>query len=77
MLFGSVHCQRESLGVELVLTYNIGDMLNPNKKYNLEYYLGVVDKIVAMGAHIVGIKDSSCPQSFHYIPHQGLRLPVS
>lgn len=34
-----------------------GDMLNPNKKYNLEYYLGVVDKIVAMGAHILGIKD--------------------
>lgn len=34
------------------------DMLNPNKKYNLEYYLGVVDKIVAMGAHVVGIKDS-------------------
>jgi hypothetical protein len=32
-------------------------MLNPDKKYNLEYYLGVVDKIVAMGAHIVGVKD--------------------
>jgi pyruvate carboxylase len=31
-------------------------MLNPSKKYNLEYYLGVVDKIVAMGAHILGIK---------------------
>lgn len=34
-----------------------GDMLNPNKKYNLEYYMGVVDKIVGMGAHILGIKD--------------------
>jgi pyruvate carboxylase len=34
-----------------------GDMLNPKKKYNLEYYLGVVDKIVGMGAHILGIKD--------------------
>ncbi|KAB8336831.1 hypothetical protein FH972_021139 [Carpinus fangiana] len=34
-----------------------GDMLNPAKKYNLEYYLKVVDKIVAMGAHILGIKD--------------------
>jgi len=33
-------------------------MLNPSKKYNLEYYLGVVDKIVAMGAHILGIKVS-------------------
>ena len=32
-------------------------MLNPSKKYNLEYYLGVVDKIVAMGAHILGVKD--------------------
>lgn len=34
-----------------------GDMLNPKKKYNLEYYLNVVDKIVGMGAHILGIKD--------------------
>ncbi|KAK3068736.1 pyruvate carboxylase, partial [Teratosphaeriaceae sp. CCFEE 6253] len=34
-----------------------GDMMNPKKKYNLEYYLGVVDKIVGMGAHILGIKD--------------------
>ncbi|KAK6430356.1 pyruvate carboxylase, partial [Oleoguttula sp. CCFEE 5521] len=34
-----------------------GDMLNPEKKYNLEYYLKVVDKIVKMGAHILGIKD--------------------
>ncbi|KAH9844394.1 Pyruvate carboxylase [Teratosphaeria destructans] len=34
-----------------------GDMLNPNKKYNLEYYMKVVDRIVAMGSHIVGIKD--------------------
>ncbi|KAF2185003.1 pyruvate carboxylase [Zopfia rhizophila CBS 207.26] len=34
-----------------------GDMLNPNKKYNLEYYLNVVDKIVNMGAHVLGIKD--------------------
>lgn len=35
-----------------------GDMLNPNKKYNLEYYMSLVDKIVGMGAHILGIKDS-------------------
>ncbi|KAF2259170.1 pyruvate carboxylase [Lojkania enalia] len=34
-----------------------GDMLNPKKKYNLEYYMSVVDKIVGMGAHILGIKD--------------------
>lgn len=34
-----------------------GDMLNPDKKYNLEYYLNVVDKIVEMGTHFIGIKD--------------------
>ncbi|KAK4561185.1 pyruvate carboxylase [Recurvomyces mirabilis] len=34
-----------------------GDMLNPKKKYNLEYYMGVVDKIVGMGAHVLGVKD--------------------
>ncbi|PUU75282.1 carbamoyl-phosphate synthase L chain, ATP binding domain-domain-containing protein [Tuber borchii] len=35
-----------------------GDMLNPNKKkYTLEYYLEIVDKIVAMGTHVLGIKD--------------------
>ncbi|PSK57910.1 Pyruvate carboxylase [Elsinoe australis] len=34
-----------------------GDMLNPKKKYNLEYYMGLVDRIVKMGAHILGIKD--------------------
>ncbi|KAF2644371.1 pyruvate carboxylase [Massarina eburnea CBS 473.64] len=34
-----------------------GDMLNPKKKYNLEYYLSLVEKIVGMGAHILGIKD--------------------
>ncbi|OCK74713.1 pyruvate carboxylase [Lepidopterella palustris CBS 459.81] len=34
-----------------------GDMLNPHKKYNLDYYMTVVDKIVHMGAHVLGIKD--------------------
>ncbi|GAB7357784.1 hypothetical protein MBLNU459_g0431t1 [Dothideomycetes sp. NU459] len=34
-----------------------GDMLNPSKKYNLEYYMGCVDQVVNMGAHILGIKD--------------------
>lgn len=33
-------------------------VLNPKKKYNYEYYMGLVDKIVGMGAHILGIKDS-------------------
>ncbi|GAB7359449.1 hypothetical protein MBLNU230_g6097t1 [Neophaeotheca triangularis] len=34
-----------------------GDMLNPGKKYNLEYYMSLAEKIVGMGAHILGIKD--------------------
>ncbi|BFZ57918.1 pyruvate carboxylase [Savitreella phatthalungensis] len=34
-----------------------GDMLNPKKKYNLQYYLDLVDQIVDMGGHILGIKD--------------------
>ncbi|KAL5121854.1 pyruvate carboxylase [Pleosporales sp. CAS-2024a] len=35
-----------------------GDLLNPKKKkYTLEYYIEVVDKIVAMGAHVIGLKD--------------------
>lgn len=34
-----------------------GDMLNPNKKYNLPYYMDLVEKIVKMGAHTLGIKD--------------------
>ncbi|KAF5118670.1 hypothetical protein DV452_001945 [Geotrichum candidum] len=42
--------------VEATVCYS-GDMLNPKKKYNLEYYIDVVDKIVAMGTHILGIKD--------------------
>ncbi|KAJ3493862.1 hypothetical protein NLG97_g4464 [Lecanicillium saksenae] len=34
-----------------------GDMLNPNKKYNLEYYLDLVEKLVNLDIHILGIKD--------------------
>ncbi|KAI1845661.1 hypothetical protein JX265_005351 [Neoarthrinium moseri] len=34
-----------------------GDMLNPKKKYNLEYYLSLVDKLVALDIDILGIKD--------------------
>ena len=36
----------------LILLYQ-----NPKKKYNLEYYMDLVDKIVKIGTHIVGIKD--------------------
>ncbi|KAK9459443.1 carbamoyl-phosphate synthase L chain, ATP binding domain-containing protein [Lipomyces oligophaga] len=42
--------------VEATVCYS-GDMLNPKKKYNLEYYLNVIDEIVKMGTHIIGIKD--------------------
>lgn len=34
-----------------------GDMLNPDKKYNYDYYMGLVDQIVKMGAHVLGVKD--------------------
>ncbi|KAF2405616.1 pyruvate carboxylase [Trichodelitschia bisporula] len=34
-----------------------GDMLNPKKKYNFEYYMSLAEKIIGMGAHILGIKD--------------------
>ncbi|KAF3004709.1 pyruvate carboxylase [Neopestalotiopsis sp. 37M] len=34
-----------------------GDMLNPKKKYNLKYYLELVDKLVALDIDILGIKD--------------------
>lgn len=42
--------------VESTVCYS-GDMLQPGKKYNLEYYLNVVDEIVKMGTHFLGIKD--------------------
>ncbi|KAJ5675654.1 Pyruvate carboxylase [Penicillium macrosclerotiorum] len=42
--------------VEATICYS-GDMLNPSKKYNLEYYLALADKIVSMGTHVLGIKD--------------------
>ncbi|GAQ07929.1 pyruvate carboxylase [Aspergillus lentulus] len=42
--------------VEATICYS-GDMLNPKKKYNLEYYLALVDKIVQFNPHILGIKD--------------------
>ncbi|CAN6672193.1 pyruvate carboxylase 2 [Trichomonascus vanleenenianus] len=42
--------------VEATVCYS-GDMLNPKKKYNLEYYMNMVHEIVKMGTHILGIKD--------------------
>ncbi|KAF4992100.1 hypothetical protein FGRMN_7378 [Fusarium graminum] len=34
-----------------------GDMLRPGKKYNLEYYLDLADKLVKLDIDILGIKD--------------------
>lgn len=42
--------------VEATVCYS-GDMLKEGKKYNLDYYLKMVDEIVSMGTHILGIKD--------------------
>ncbi|KAL6716411.1 pyruvate carboxylase [Lecanora helva] len=42
--------------VEATVCYS-GDMLNPQKKYNLEYYMDLIGKIVKIGTHIIGIKD--------------------
>ena len=42
--------------VEATICYS-GDMLNPHKKYNLDYYMSLVDRIVKMDAHVLGIKD--------------------
>ncbi|KAK9455075.1 carbamoyl-phosphate synthase L chain, ATP binding domain-containing protein [Dipodascopsis uninucleata] len=52
-----VEAARKAGGVvEATVCYS-GDMLNPEKKYNLNYYLEMVDEIVNMGTHILGIKD--------------------
>jgi pyruvate carboxylase len=42
--------------VEGTVCYS-GDMLNPKKKYNLAYYLDLVDKLVKLDIHVLGIKD--------------------
>ncbi|CAP60542.1 uncharacterized protein PODANS_1_8330 [Podospora anserina S mat+] len=34
-----------------------GDMLNPKKKYSLDYYIDLVDKLVALDIDVLGIKD--------------------
>lgn len=42
--------------VEGTVCYS-GDMLNPRKKYNLPYYIELVDKLVALDIDVLGIKD--------------------
>ncbi|KAK8050055.1 pyruvate carboxylase [Apiospora phragmitis] len=34
-----------------------GDMLNPKKKYNLDYYMGLAEKLVNMDIDVLGLKD--------------------
>ena len=42
--------------VEGTVCYS-GDMLNPKKKYNLDYYMDLVAKLVDLKIHVLGIKD--------------------
>lgn len=42
--------------MEATVCYS-NDMLNPRKKYNLQYYVNLVDKIVKLETYIIGIKD--------------------
>ncbi|XP_011270291.1 hypothetical protein CAOG_08680 [Capsaspora owczarzaki ATCC 30864] len=43
--------------IEAAICYT-GDVLNPKRpKYNLPYYIGLVEKLVEMGIHILAIKD--------------------
>ncbi|KAI9683354.1 MAG: pyruvate carboxylase [Trizodia sp. TS-e1964] len=42
--------------IEATVCYS-GDMLNPKKKYNLQYYMDLIDKIVKLDIHVLGIKD--------------------
>ncbi|CCK72934.1 pyruvate carboxylase 2 KNAG_0M00810 [Huiozyma naganishii CBS 8797] len=42
--------------VEATICYS-GDMTQPGKKYNLDYYLEIAEAVVQMGTHILGIKD--------------------
>ncbi|KAL8908825.1 MAG: hypothetical protein Q9207_000551 [Kuettlingeria erythrocarpa] len=41
--------------VEATVCYS--GVLNPQKKYNLDYYMDLIGKIVKIGTHIIGIKD--------------------
>ncbi|KAI4206230.1 MAG: hypothetical protein LQ346_001201 [Caloplaca aetnensis] len=40
-----------------MLTSGLTAVLNPQKKYNLDYYMDLIGKIVKIGTHIIGIKD--------------------
>jgi pyruvate carboxylase len=44
--------------VEGAIMYT-GDMLRPGCKYNLEYYMGIADKLIEFGSHVLAIKSMS------------------
>lgn len=44
--------------VEGAIMYT-GDMLKPGNKYNLDYYMGIVDKLIEFGSHVLAIKSMS------------------
>lgn len=44
--------------VEAAILYT-GEMLDPPSKYSLQYYLDLIDKLVAIGAPIIAIKSMS------------------
>jgi pyruvate carboxylase len=45
-------------GIAEVAVYYTGDLLNPAEDlYTLDYYLGLADRIVEAGAHVLAIKD--------------------
>lgn len=51
-------CLAAGAVVEAAILYT-GDMLDPACKYSLPYYLDLVDKLVATGAHVIAIKSMS------------------
>lgn len=51
-------CLRAGAVVEAAILYT-GDMLDPDCKYSLNYYIDLIDSLVATGAHIIAIKSMS------------------
>ncbi len=51
-------CLSAGAVVEAAILYT-GDMLGPGCKYSLSYYVGLVDALVATGAHVIAIKSMS------------------
>lgn len=51
-------CLKAGAVVEAAILYT-GDMLDPSCKYSLSYYVGLIDSLVAMGAHVIAMKSMS------------------